>query len=132
MSRAAILASALILVSAPAAAPAAPDWSRAAPVEVRLSNFAFGPKIVRLRAGQPVRLRLVNTSSSGHDFTARRFFAAASVRPQDRAAVGNGSVEVRGRGSREIVLVPKAGRYPLKCAHLFHKAFGMSGEIVVE
>ena len=109
-----------------------PDWSRAQRVEVQLSSFAFAPATLRLKAGRPVVLHLVNTSSAGHDFSAPRFFAAAQVRPQDRAAVDEGSVEVGGHRSVDVALVPKAGRYPLKCTHAFHKLFGMSGRIVVD
>ena len=123
---------AVLAALALAAPAAAQDWSRAQRVEVKLANFSYSPKTIRLRAGRPVVLHLVNTSSAGHDFTARQFFAAATVRPQDRAAVAEGRVEVRKRGSVDIALVPRAGRYPLKCSHTLHKAFGMSGTIVVD
>ena len=129
MTRAALV---LLLLAASAPAVAQPDWSRAARVEVRLDNFSYAPRTIRLRAGQPVVLRLVNTASGGHDFTARAFFDAAEIRAEDRAAIDKGGVEVPGGQSREIALSPKAGRYPLKCGHAFHKMLGMSGEIVVE
>ena len=132
MPRTRLFLSALLIAALAEPATAAPDWSRPARVEVELDNFSYRPKTIRLRAGQPVLLRLVNSSSSGHDFTAPRFFAAATVRPQDQATIGRGSIEVRGKGSREVMLVPRAGRYPLKCGHAFHKMFGMSGTIVVE
>lgn len=123
----------LSLALLPAAAAAqAPDWAHAQRVEVRLSSFAFTPSTLHLRAGRPVILHLVNTGSGGHDFTAPKFFAAAQVRPQDRAAAGKGSVDLRGHQSADIALVPRAGRYPLKCGHSFHKAFGMSGQILVD
>jgi plastocyanin len=122
----------LAVVAASPTAAAAQDWSRAQRVEVRLANFSYSPKAIRLRAGQPVILRLVNTASGGHDFTAPRFFAAAQVRPQDRRLIQQGSVEFRGRQSHDIALVPKAGRYALKCGHAFHKMLGMTGEIVVD
>jgi uncharacterized cupredoxin-like copper-binding protein len=115
-----------------AAAAQAPDWSRAARVEVTLANFSYSPRRIHLRAGQPVLLHLVNSASGGHDFTASSFFSAATVRPQDRGAIDAGRVELRGRQSRDIYLVPRAGTYPLKCSHTFHKTFGMSGEIVVD
>lgn len=114
------------------AAAAAPDWAHAARVEVRLANFAYSPKAIHLRAGQPVILHLVNTASGGHDFTAPAFFAAADVRAADRRKVDEGEVELAGRQSADVALVPKAGRYALKCSHAFHKMFGMSGEIVVD
>ena len=124
---------ALLLSSAAAVAqPGAPDWARPQRVSVNLSNFSFSPKSIHLRAGRPVLLHLSNTSSGGHDFTARQFFAASALRPQDRGAVRGGSVEVGKHRSVDIVLVPRAGRYPLKCGHAFHKTFGMSGEIVVD
>jgi uncharacterized cupredoxin-like copper-binding protein len=114
---------------AAAAAPSSPDWSHAQRVEVRLANFSFAPGNIHLRAGQPVVLHLVNSASGGHDFTAPAFFAAAQLRGPP---VPRGRVELSGGQSRDIALVPKAGRYPLKCTHSFHKMFGMSGEIVVD
>jgi uncharacterized cupredoxin-like copper-binding protein len=120
------------LVPAAAASAQGPDWAHAQRVEVKLSSFAFSPSTLHLHAGRPVVLHLVNTASGGHDFTAPAFFAAAQLRPQDRAAVGKGSVDLRGGRSVDLALVPKAGNYPLKCGHAFHKTFGMSGRIVVD
>jgi plastocyanin len=121
------------VMAAPLAADAqAPDWSHAVRVDVTLANFSYSPARIHLRAGQPAILHLVNAASGGHDFTASQFFSAATVRPQDRGAIDAGRVELRGHQSRDIYLVPSAGTYPLKCSHTFHKAFGMSGEIVVD
>jgi plastocyanin len=120
---------ALALLALPAAAAAqAPDWAHAQRVEVRLSSFDCTPSTLHLRAGRPVVLHLVNTGSGGHDFTAPEFFAAAQV----RNSAGKGSIEVRGHRSVDIALVPRAGNYPLKCSHAFHKTFGMTGRIVVD
>ena len=126
-----ILASAAVLV---AAAPvAAQDWVHMRRVEVKLANFSYTPRTIHLRADQPIILHLVNAASGGHDFTAQRFFAAAQVRGADRGKIGEeGEVELKGGQSVDIALTPKAGRYPLKCSHAFHKMFGMSGEIVVD
>lgn len=124
---------ALIALAAPApAAGQSPDWGQAQKVEVALSSFKYAPQVIRLRAGQPVVLHLANVSGGGHDFTAPEFFASAQVRATDRAAIKGGSVEVKGKQSRDVALVPKAGRYRLKCTHAFHKTLGMTGEIVVE
>jgi uncharacterized cupredoxin-like copper-binding protein len=131
MTRLRLLAPALLCLPYAVLAQA-PDWAQAQRVEVKLSSFAFTPSTLHLRAGRPVILHLVNTGSGGHDFTAPKFFAAAQLRPRDRAAVGKGSVELRGRQSADIALVPRAGRYPLKCSHSFHKTFGMSGQILVD
>lgn len=123
---------AAFLFTSGAAAQPAPDWSHARRVEVKLASFSFTPKSIHLRAGQPVVLHLANVSSGGHDFTARQFFAASAVRAQDRAAIRGGSVEVGKNRSVDIAVVPRAGRYPLKCGHTLHKTFGMTGEIVVD
>jgi uncharacterized cupredoxin-like copper-binding protein len=131
MIRLRLLACAFALLPAATAAQS-PDWAHAQRVEVQLSSFAFTPSTLHLRAGRPVVLHLVNAGSGGHDFTAPKFFAAAQLRPQDRAAVGKGSVELGGHRSADVALVPRAGRYPLKCGHTFHKTFGMSGEILVD
>jgi uncharacterized cupredoxin-like copper-binding protein len=131
MTRLRFLAFALFALPAAAAAQA-PDWAHAQRVDVQLSSFSFAPSALHLHAGRPVILHLANTASGGHDFTAPAFFAAAQVRPQDRGAVGKGSVELRGHQSADVALVPRAGRYSLKCSHAFHKTFGMSGTILVD
>lgn len=131
MTRLGILAVAILGLPSVAVAQA-PDWAHAPRVEVKLSSFAFAPSTLHLHAGRPVILHLVNTASGGHDFTAPAFFAAAQLRPKDRGAVGKGSVDLRGHQSADVALVPRAGRYPLKCSHTFHKTFGMSGQIVVD
>jgi plastocyanin len=124
---------AFALISLPAAAAAQPpDWAHARRVEVKVSSFDFTPSTLHLRAGQPVVLHLVNTGSGGHDFTAPAFFAAAQVQARNGSAVAKGSVEVGSRRSVDVALVPKAGDYPLKCSHAFHKTFGMTGRILVD
>ena len=118
----------LLALAATSAAASAP----ADIVPVALSSFHFEPSTIHLKAGTPVTLRLVNASSSGHDFTARDFFAAARIAPDDAGFVRDGSVELGGRQTRDIRLTPVAGRYKLKCTHFLHKTMGMSGAIVVD
>lgn len=117
-------------LAAPSAAQ--PGWGQAARVTVALSSFKFAPQVIRLRAGQPVILHLQNTGSGGHDFSAPAFFRAASVRPQDKAKVEGGAVDVGGRESVDVALVPAAGTYALRCTHAFHTMLGMKGSIVVQ
>src|SRR6266568_2103954 len=62
-------------------------------VTVRLSNFAFDPEHIGLRAGAPVRLRLVNESDGAHNFSAPAFLAGSSFPLGSRAPVG-GEIEV--------------------------------------
>ena len=111
MSRLALCLAAVAL-SATYVAPAIaqPDWHDARRVEVRLANFSFTPSTIHLRAGQPVVLHLVNVGSGGHDFAAREFFAAATMR--DPGAAPGGRVELGKGERREIAHVPRAGSYP--------------------
>ena len=120
------------LLLAAAAAPAQPAAAPAETVTVALSSFDYAPSTVRLRAGVPTVLRLVNRGGGGHNFAAPAFFAAARIDPASAASIRRGAVEVGGRRTVEVRLVPAAGRYRLRCTHLFHSAFGMTGEIVVE
>jgi uncharacterized cupredoxin-like copper-binding protein len=100
---------------------------------VQMSNFKFTPNTIVLDHGHSYVLRLVNSANGGHDFTASDFFAAANVAAADRALVAEGEVEVPAGKEIDIHLTAPAtsGHYKLKCSHTFHKAFGMSGEIVV-
>ncbi len=130
MLRLALIALPICFAAAAAAQP--PDWSRAERIDVTMSNFEYSPRNIHLRAGQPVTLHIVNAASGGHDFTARKFFSSAIVRQQDANLVEGGAIELRGHETKDVALVPRAGRYTLKCTHTFHKMLGMSGEIVVE
>jgi plastocyanin len=114
----------LAILACPAAAQ-----SQARSVEVRLSNFDFTPSTIRLRAGEPVVLHLVNTAHGGHNFAAPEFFAAASG---VSGPVTAGKVEVHGNQSVDVHVTPARGHYHLRCTHTMHTAFGMSGEIDVE
>lgn len=117
-----------LILSAPIEATAQ-QASRARTVEVRLSSFDFTPSAIRLRAGEPIVLHLVNTGSGGHNFAASQFFAAASGLS---GPVHDGEVEVRGHQSVDVRLTPARGTYRLRCTHTLHSTFGMRGEIVVQ
>lgn len=110
----------LILTLAAAAPPS---------VEVRLSSFDFAPGTVRLKAGEPVVLHLVNTGGGAHDFAAPQFFAAARG---VSGPVRGGTVEVGGTRSVDVRLTPARGTYKLRCSHTLHSTLGMTGRIIVE
>ncbi|MEA2737605.1 MAG: hypothetical protein QOH05_912 [Acetobacteraceae bacterium] len=100
-------------------------------ITVRLSSFAFDPDHLRLKGGMPVRLRLVNESSGGHDFSAPGFFAASNFLPGS-SAPPNGDAAVGSRQTVEIALVPRTpGTYRVECTHFLHSLFGMHGTIEV-
>jgi uncharacterized cupredoxin-like copper-binding protein len=103
-----------------------------AELRVELSNFDFTPHELHLRAGQPATLVLANLASGGHDFSAPEFFAAARIEPADAGLIDDGEVDVPGKSTRTVRLVPAAGTYKLTCTHTMHAMFGMKGTIVVD
>lgn len=115
----------------PQLAAATTDFTNAQRIEIRLDNFSFTPKDLRLAADRPVALVVVNSTSGGHNFTAPEFFAAARIRPQDAEIVASGQIEVRGGQSVTLYLVPTAGSYDLTCTHMGHTVLGMRGSIEV-
>ena len=128
--RAAALLS-LLAAPAGAAAPAAPDWSKAGVVGVTLSDFAFTPNRLMLRRAMPVRLLLINRGSGGHSFSAPGFFATAIFRAGS-APPADGTIQLAKGAQVEVDLVPqRAGNYPVECTHFLHALFGMAGAIEV-
>jgi len=116
-----------------AAAPLAAQGDKASVVEIALSSFKFSPETIRLEHGRPYVLHLTNRSGGGHDFTARAFFDAATIAPEDHGRIEHGSIELGGHEEANIHLIaPPAGRYKVHCAHFMHTMFGMKGEILVE
>jgi plastocyanin len=96
---------------------------------VTVSSFSFAPKPIHLAAGQPVTLTFVNSSGSGHDFTAKTFFAASRI---TAGAAPGGEIELRGHETKTITLVPARGTYTAHCSHFFHTQMGMSDQIIVD
>ena len=100
-------------------------------VTVHLSNFVFTPENIRLQAGRPVTLVLINDSDGGHDFSAPTLFAASTF-PPGTAPPKDGAQEVDGHSQVELRLIPqKPGHYKLTCTHFLHELFGMVGYIEV-
>jgi uncharacterized cupredoxin-like copper-binding protein len=121
---------ACLALAAPAAAQ--PEWRQARDYEVLLSSFDIQPDPIRLKAGEPLRLRLTNNSTISHSFNAEAFFAKSDVRPRERELTKRGRIEVPAGTSREILLVPVAGRYSARCGSLYHRLLGMRADIIVE
>jgi hypothetical protein len=122
----------ILLLSAPVHAQRAPEWRQARDYEVRISGTEIEPREIRLRAGEPLRLRLVNISRQPHSFEAGNFFAAARLRPREAGAVRGGKVVVPAGAERTILLVPRAGRYSARSGNLLRRILGMNSRIVVE
>lgn len=120
---------AALLFAAPATAQ---DWRAAPEYDVQLSTYDIQPDELRLKAGEPVRLRFVNNSNQALRFSAGGFFRAAQLRRRDGELVKGGSVQVPPLSTRTIVLVPKAGRYSMQGRNFLHRLLGMGGRIIVE
>lgn len=121
----------LALLLVPPASAAQQVWAPAPAITVSMRSFAFGPRELRLRAGQPVRLHLENRSGARHNFSAPQFFASAALQPASAGLVRRGTVEVPARGAVDVTLSPAAGTYKLRCTHSLHSMLGMRGKIVV-
>lgn len=121
----------LALVGLAAPAPAQ-EWRRAPEYDVLLSSYDIEPKVIRLEAGEPVRLRFVNNSNQAHAFSAGSFFSRAKMRRRDAGIVSGGKVRVGPGQTRTVALVPAPGRYKIGGGGFFRRLMGMSGRIIVE
>lgn len=108
-----------------------PAQPASASMTVVLRSFRFEPARIELRSGVPVMVRLENLSSGGHSFVAPAFFASSRIEPASGRLIENGRVEVPAHQTVELRLTPTAGNYPLKCGHMLHAVFGMTGTILV-
>ena len=110
-----------------------PEWGGAQTVSIELSSFKFTPATLTLQHGVVYRIRFSNTSSGGHDFVAKEFFAGTNIAPDDRAKIKNGGIDVDGGETVEVRLVAsQPGTYKTHCSHFMHSMFGMTGTIVVQ
>jgi len=123
---------AALLLATPAAAQRAPEWRIAPEADILLRPFAYEPRTIRLRAGEPVRLRFVNNSRATLGFSAPAFFRAARIRSRDARALRGGSVRLGPGEQVTVALVPALGRYRARSGNLSHRLLGMSAEIIVE
>jgi Cupredoxin-like domain len=122
----------LIVIAALAIPASAQEWPRAPEYDVLLTSYDIQPEVIRLAAGEPVRLRFVNDSHQRHDFTAPDFFRAARLRGRDAALVQGGSIRVAPLSTRTIALIPRAGRYRVASRDLRQRLLGMQARIIVE
>lgn len=132
MRRLMVAVCALAIPVAAAGPAAAQEWPTAPEYDVLLTSYAIQPQVLKLKAGEPVKLRFVNNSNEPHRFAAGAFFARAELRGRDRDMVRHGEVAVPPLSERTVALVPRAGRYPMSGAPLAQRLLGMHGRIVVQ
>ena len=121
--RAIALAGAALALATPIAAQPAATYT------VAVANFSFSPHPIRLAAGRPVTLVFANRSGSGHDFTARKFFASSRILS---GAASDGEIELGAHETKSITLIPVAGTYKAHCSHFLHATMGMTDSIIVQ
>jgi plastocyanin len=118
-----------VLCFAASAVPA--ETVPSATITVHLSNFAFSPAVLQMRAGVPISLHFVNDGSGGHNWSAPELFAAATF-PNGTPPSG-GRVELAPKQRLDLLFVPRVpGTYKVECTHFLHSLFGMSGRVVVD
>lgn len=102
-------------------------------VTVSMTNYAFTPGTLNLKAGETYRIHFSNDSNKSHDFTAREFFQSSTIAPGDKAKLEDGEeVELEGGQAIDITLTPnRAGIYAASCTHFMHSMLGMTGMVVV-
>jgi plastocyanin len=127
-----LVALALVAVSAPIAAQQEPEWRTAPEYDVLLRPFAFEPRTIRLRAGEPVALRFVNGGRATHSFHAPRFFRQARLRRGDEDLALTGRFRLAPGERRTIALVPARGRYSVSSYNFVQRLLGMRALIIVE
>jgi plastocyanin len=125
--------SALILIAASLATMGGASAQTATPISITLTNYAFTPTGLSLKAGVPYQLHFTNNGSKDHNFSAPEFFAASQIAPGDEAKVEKGLVALDSGQSVDITVTPgHAGTFPVECTHFMHKMMGMHGNITVQ
>ena len=105
----------------------------ATPVTITLTDYAFTPGTLELKAGSAYQLHFVNSGSKDHNFSAPEFFAAAQIAPDDQAKAVKGQVGLGAGQTVDITVTPgSAGTFAVECTHFMHKMMGMHGNIVVQ
>ncbi len=119
----------LLLAAMPAAAQ--PDWRSARDVELRLAPNDITPGEVRLKAGEPARLRIINGTLGAYRLSAPELLSVATMRRRDRAALSGGLV-IQPGAVRELVINAPPGRYAIASTSIVRRLLGMRAEIIVE
>ena len=85
---------------------------------VSFVDFAFSPREIRVKAGQPVNLRISNQGGILHDLTIPTLGYQAVVQPGQQSTVG--------------MSVSEPGTYEFFCSVPGHREAGMVGRLIVE
>ena len=104
-------------------------------IAVSMTNYAFTPGMLMLKAGQTYRIHFSNDANKSHDFCGPGLLPVVDRRAggQGQARGRTSEVELEGGQAVDITLTPnRAGTYALSCTHFMHSMLGMNGKIVVQ
>jgi plastocyanin len=101
-------------------------------INISLSDYAFAPATLTLKAGTAYHLHFTNAGTKDHDFTAPEFFAASQVAQEDQAKIKHGTVAIDKGKDVDVTVTPGAGNYKIICTHFMHSMMGMHGTITVQ
>ena len=118
----------------------AADWSKQQTTTVELNEFSYTPSVIRVRAGTPYKMELVNRGTMKHYFTAPEFFRAIATRKVQSNHDGEikapyfTALEMMPNGGQlDLYFVPvKPGTYRVECTIPGHVEQGMVGQLLVE
>jgi plastocyanin len=126
-------ASLLVLIAVPLVSIGAAMAQSATPISITMTNYAFNPSALTLKAGVTYQLHFINGGSKDHNFSAPEFFAASQVAAEDQAKIEKGLVALARGQSVDITVTPgTSGRFAVECTHFMHKTMGMHGSILVQ
>ena len=102
-------------------------------INIALTNYAFAPDTITMKANTPYRLHLTNGASKSHNFSSPEFFAASTVAPEDKSKIEDGVIELEGGQAVDVTVTPnRGGTYAVTCTHFMHGMMGMKGQITVQ
>ncbi len=87
-------------------------------VEITLSDFAFSPRVITVRVGEPLNLRLVNTGEAMHDYTVPAQGIHRAAKPDAAVTLG--------------LRTDRPGEFEVYCSVTGHRELGMVGRIMVQ
>jgi len=115
-----LLMLAAIAAGATGASAMKPADGQASPIEIVAERFSFSPSEIRVKAGEPVEIRL-RSDDTDHGFR----ILETDV---------NARIPKRGKGSVTVTFQPpRPGRYTFECSHVCGAGHAfMRGTIVVQ
>jgi uncharacterized cupredoxin-like copper-binding protein len=117
----------------------AADWSKMETISIGLTEYAFSPSNLVLKADTPYKLEIKNKGTIKHYFVSKKFFKAIATRKLQSNADGEikapyfTAIEVFPGRSLDLYFIPVIkGSYQLLCTIEGHAGKGMVGQIMIE